>query len=136
MPKLCNSTLPIRREKPRRKAQASPLAGEGAAVLHQDYHPRRRNRAEMDHHDAVAALGCVICGGPAEIHHLKHDPATGQHIARRNHRLVIPLCPNHHRLGGWGVAYHAGSQHWETLYGKEIHIWTMVQVTLGLEVEL
>jgi hypothetical protein len=84
---------------------------------------KQRTKAERAHHDAVAALGCMVCGGPAEIHHLKHHPITGEHLTRRDHWLVIPLCPMHHRQGDWGVAFHAGSTHWQAIYGLEVNMW-------------
>lgn len=32
------------------------------------------------------------------------------------------MCPNHHRLGGSGVAIHAGQKTWESLYGSELEL--------------
>ena len=72
----------------------------------------------------VAALGCVVCRNlgygesPAEIHHIR----TGQGAKRASHFDVIPLCPNHHRNGGYGVAYHAGRKAFEQAYGSEIDL--------------
>ena len=97
----------------------------------------RRTRAEMDHHSAVAALGCLVCGAEAEIHHLKRNPITGRHLGmgqRASHFHVIPLCPLHHRQGGYGVAYHAGARHWESIHGEEVDLWRYVQRRLGLVV--
>jgi hypothetical protein len=62
----------------------------------------------------VAEIGCIICGGIAEIHHC--GTAMGR---RKNHDLVIPLCHSHHRSGGYGVAIHAGKKAWEEIYGTE-----------------
>jgi len=39
----------------------------------------------------ISALGCLICGGPATIHHL-YTGAGG----RKNHDRVAPLCWEHH----------------------------------------
>jgi hypothetical protein len=33
--------------------------------------------------------------------------------------MAIPLCPNHHQNGGYGVALHAGQREWEKRYGSE-----------------
>jgi len=73
--------------------------------------------------DCVANLGCVVCRNlgygysPAVIHHLRY----GQGIAQRaEHFLTIPLCPTHHTQGGKGVAFHAGKQSFEALYGSEL----------------
>ena len=68
---------------------------------------------------AVAELGCMVCAAPAEVHHIR----AGQGMAQRagNH-LIIPLCPEHHRIGGHGVAIHAGRKAWEALYGTELEM--------------
>jgi hypothetical protein len=50
--------------------------------------------AEKAHMGRVAALGCILCGQPAEVHHLR----DGQGMAQRaSNWLVIPACPDHHR---------------------------------------
>ena len=89
---------------------------------------------ERAHLSAVADLGCCICGAPAEIHHLRHNPETGLHLGmsqRASHWHVIPLCPAHHRAGGPGVAYHAGPREWEAIHGTEIELWRRVEARLG-----
>lgn len=49
------------------------------------------------HHDRVAQLGCLVCGGDAEIHHVTgYADKPGRF--RRDEWLVTPLCPWHHRL--------------------------------------
>lgn len=91
------------------------------------------NARERAHLGAVAAMGCVICGAPAEIHHLKHSPETGLHLGmsqRASHWHVIPLCAAHHRTGGPGVAYHAGPREWEAIHGTEIELWKRVEARL------
>ena len=45
---------------------------------------------------AVASLGCMVCGGPAEIHHIRQFAGMSQ---RASNWLVVPLCPGHHRTG-------------------------------------
>lgn len=84
----------------------------------------------------VAAMGCIVCRNlgyentPSEIHHLRTGQGAGQ---RASNQTVIPLCPQHHRLGGYGVAIHAGQRQWEKLYGTEIKL--LAQVRVGLEQE-
>ena len=57
-------------------------------------------KAEKQHLNRVAALGCVACfiqgtpGTPAEIHHPRAGRGKGQ---RASHMDGIPLCPAHHR---------------------------------------
>lgn len=79
-------------------------------------------KAEKLHRDRVARLGCIVClnagnpDTPAELHHIR----TGQGLAQRSPEFeVIPLCPTHHRTGGYGVAVHAGRRSWEATHGTE-----------------
>ena len=60
------------------------------------------NKAEKEHYDKVARLGCILCrqfgfkDTPAEIHHIRRFGGL------REKAEVIPLCPEHHR-GNTGV---------------------------------
>lgn len=72
------------------------------------------NKSEKQYYSKVAELGCIICKTPAEVHHIR----TGAGIGRKN-KEVIPLCPLHHRIGGYGVAYHAGRLAFEANFGSE-----------------
>ena len=73
----------------------------------------------------VAALGCVVCrnqgytGSPAELHHITTGAGMGQKASDED---VIPLCPTHHRLGGWGIALHAGEREWQDRYGNQLDL--------------
>lgn len=70
----------------------------------------------------VASLGCIVCrnlgygNSPAVIHHVRIAQGVSQ---RAPNGLIIPLCPNHHNMGGNGVAIHSGQSTWEKLYGTE-----------------
>jgi len=75
-----------------------------------------KTKEEKEHLSAVAELGCLICQMPAEVHHILEGRGGGK---RDNHFDVIPLCPKHHRTGGWGVAIHAGKKTWQAKYGSE-----------------
>ena len=82
-------------------------------------------KREREYMGKVAALGCVVCRNagygetPAELHHIR----IGQGLAQKaGNYLVIPLCQNHHRLGGAGVAIHADQNHFERLYGGELDL--------------
>lgn len=80
---------------------------------------KRPTKFEQRHMDAVAALGCMVCGRNAEIHHI----TTGMGMSQRASNLqVIPLCPEHHRTGGHGVAIHAGKRTWEAKFGYELEL--------------
>ena len=83
-------------------------------------------KAEREHMGRVADLGCIICGGPAEVHHI-----TGAGMAKRSsHYETIPLCHMHHRNGGYGVAVHAGVREWENIHGSQRDLLEKVQFLL------
>ncbi len=42
----------------------------------------------------VAALGCLICQGPACLHHVREGQGMSQ---RASDWLVVPLCKEHHQ---------------------------------------
>lgn len=67
----------------------------------------------------VVSLGCIICGMPANAHHIRF----GQGMAMRaRDALAIPLCPIHHQSGGLGVAFHAGPKSFERNFGTELEL--------------
>lgn len=66
--------------------------------------------------DLIASFGCIICQGPAEIHHPRFVCGMSQ---RANEYLAIPLCPAHHRQGNYGQAIHNGQQEFEANFGSE-----------------
>ena len=72
---------------------------------------KRATKAERDHMDAVAALGCLICKMPAQIHHV-HGHAFG---SKSNWR-VVPLCYPHHHGGAFGHCVHMGTKTFEANY--------------------
>lgn len=74
-------------------------------------------KAEKVHLERVAALGCLICRRPAQIHHIREGQGIGQ---RASNFLVIPLCPEHHQDGPAGVAFHASPRQFEMMYGTEL----------------
>lgn len=90
--------------------------------------------AEREHMGRVASLGCCVCrnlgfgASPAEVHHLRTGTGAGR---RASNFDTIPLCPNHHRLGGSGVAIHAGKQSFEARYGTELELLEQTRRELG-----
>lgn len=75
-------------------------------------------KAEKEHMNRVAALGCVLCRrlgygeSPCELHH----PRTGVGMAQRASNMdVIGLCPEHHR-GNLGL-HGMGRKAFEKFYG-------------------
>ena len=81
-------------------------------------------KADKQYLDKIASLGCIICTSPAEIHHIRSGMGMGQ---RSPHSRVLPLCPAHHRTGGYGVAYHAGRGAWENNFGTELKLWEQLK---------
>jgi hypothetical protein len=51
---------------------------------------------ERRHMNRVAALGCLVCGGEAELHHVTGYADRMGRLPRSNERIT-PLCPLHHR---------------------------------------
>ena len=76
---------------------------------------------EDAHIKKVLSMGCIVCVNleygetPAVPHHIGNG-ATGM---KATNYEVIPLCPEHHTQGGYGVAVHQGRVQWETNFGTE-----------------
>lgn len=83
---------------------------------------------DPDHLARVRALPCVVCGAepPNEAHHLRGiEVGTGK---KAGDDRTIPLCLDHHRTGGMGIAFHAGPRVWEAAFGtqKELLAETLI----------
>ena len=76
-------------------------------------------KSEKEYLNKIASLGCIICKRECEIHHLRTGVGMGQ---RNDNNNVIGLCPEHHRTGGHGVAYHAGRLAFEANFGTELEL--------------
>ena len=72
-----------------------------------------------EYKNEVAEAGCIICQRPAQLHHPRFCAGMGQ---RASDWLVIPLCPDHHQHGGYGIALHAGQQAFELTFGTEAEL--------------
>jgi len=91
------------------------------------------------HWTRVAAIGCVVCGGPAEIAHCHNDSirermqepkAKGKKLPRYDW-LVIPLCSLHHRNSVAALDLNVGS--FEAAFGTQAsHIDRLCEV-LGID---
>ena len=82
--------------------------------------PRKRASAsEKRHYSRVAALGCLVCGAQATIHHVTSD--GNQRIARSNKR-VVPLCAPHHQIqhGPQGSVEALGHAGFTNVYGIDL----------------
>ena len=79
-------------------------------------------KQEREHYDKLSNIGCIVCRhmgfgfSPCEIHHIRHGAGAGQ---KTHYSQAIPLCPNHHRLGGYGIAIHAGRAGFEQNVGLD-----------------
>jgi hypothetical protein len=79
-----------------------------------------KSKEEKNHYAKLANLGCIACYvlgygfSSAECHHIR----TGAGLGQKSHwSKAIGLCPTHHRLGGHGVAIHAGIEAFEDAIG-------------------
>lgn len=95
-----------------------------------------RPKALVDYWNRVAALGCVICKGPAQIAHahngsirrrMQEPKAKGRKLPRYDW-LVIPACPWHHKLLDDGVGA------WESVYGDQAMWIDRISKQLGVDV--
>ena len=86
-------------------------------------------KVETNHMNKVVSLGCIVClnngyyDTPAEIHHIGNQ-AMGK---RASNYETIPLCPIHHRTGGYGQAVHAGRKSFEDTFGTEQELLEQVR---------
>lgn len=86
--------------------------------------PTKAQRAYLSR---IADIGCIVCkntgheGTPAEIHH-----KTGGGMGMKSDE-IMPLCPPHHRTGGYGVAVHSGEEEWERRYGTQSELAQQVR---------
>jgi hypothetical protein len=89
-------------------------------------------QAECQHLSKVTELGCIVCfhqgqDTPAEVHHMRSGLGMSQ---RATSFRVLPLCPIHHRIGGRGIAFHAGRRSWETRFGSEEELLAQLHALL------
>ena len=71
-------------------------------------------KAEKEHYDKVARLGCILCRylnlgeTPPHLHHIRR-------AGKRSNAPVVPLCPSHH-TGDIGI-HGLGRKAFEREYG-------------------
>lgn len=83
-------------------------------------------KEERKHMEKVASLGCIICGSPCQIHHLRFGMGMGQ---RNSHFKTIGLCHYHH-TGKEGI-HTIGIKSWQKKYGTELELHEKVRQQLG-----
>lgn len=92
---------------------------------------KRAKKTEREYMGFVAGLCCIVCrnlgfgDSPAEVHHVRFLAGGGQRSA---HTDTIPLCPMHHREGGYGVAFHAGPAEFQRRYGTEAELLAQTRI--------
>lgn len=64
------------------------------------------------HMGKVAALGCLVCDSPANVHHIRTERIKSDF-------LVIPLCREHHQ-GDFSI--HGSKEQFTNIYGSELHM--------------
>ena len=77
---------------------------------------------EKRHMGRVAALGCLICKQPANVHHIRTERI-------KNHYLTIPLCREHHQ-GDFSI--HMDKRQFENIYGSELFMLAQTIEQLSL----
>lgn len=95
-------------------------------------------KAEKQHLQRVADLGCVAClimgnpGTPAEIHHLREGVGMSQ---RADHFNAIGLCPAHHRGTHHPAvpSIHLSKQAFIDRFGTEAALLALVRQLVGAE---
>lgn len=86
---------------------------------------------EKEHLARVAALGCVVCGNEAMVHHIRSGMGMGQ---RASHFETIGLCYFHHQ-GREGI-HTLGTKAWQRKYGYERDFLKQVLEALGINSEV
>ena len=84
------------------------------------------NKKEREHLNKVAAMGCLICERPANVHHIRHK-VTCIGI-RSSHYETIPLCHFHHQ-GQFSI--HNNKKAFEKKYGSEKELLEIVKRRLN-----
>lgn len=96
-------------------------------------------KADKEHLDRVASMGCIVCRNlglgwhPAAIHHLRYGRGLGQ---RSDHSKTIPLCTTHHQTGGFGTAFHCGPKQFQRNFGTELELLEQTKLLLEIGANL
>lgn len=85
--------------------------------------------SDKEYMDLVASIGCIACiadgnpGTPAELHHPRERVGAAERAPDRD---VIPLCPEHHRIGSVVPSIHKHQQMFARFYGET---YELVKIT-------
>ena len=83
-------------------------------------------RAQRRRWTEIAYMGCIICGGPAEVHHI-HTGAGG----RKNHDKTIALCFQHHTGKKHGIHGDLQRRGFEAIHGTEAELLSKTEQLLS-----
>jgi len=79
---------------------------------------KRPDQMERFHMGRVAEEGCLICKRPAVIHHSLCFPG-------RDHRYIIPLCPDHHNMTNDSVHGNGSERKFFEQWGVDPEKWVL-----------
>jgi hypothetical protein len=81
---------------------------------------KQPSAAQQLRHDKVREMGCVICGRPAAIHHIREGLGMGQKV---DHKKILPLCYDHHQSEEKGcISLHGTPALFVATYGTELEL--------------
>ena len=80
--------------------------------------------AERRHLNRVGEMPCLICERPAAIHHIT---SNGYARITRTHRLIAPLCHEHHAAGFPDAVHEIGHREFAVLHGVDLYKWASVE---------
>lgn len=111
---------------PLKRKRDTPRRNEGRTV-HERMKPRAKaapTKIERFHLDRIAAMGCVVTGAPAVVHHVMHMPGKRR---RRDHRYVVPLSPELHNMGDASVHSLGSEEAFRLLHQIDLVEWATTQ---------
>lgn len=104
--------------KPKARRAANPLKAGTLGKSDKAYKAIPRDR---DHMARIAARGCLICGAPAQAHHV--DTLTPKNAGPKvSDYLTAPLCPTHH-TGDQNDCAHNGERAFWIRHNIDIAAW-------------
>jgi hypothetical protein len=112
------------RKSPLKKRRETPRRNEGR-IQHERMRPKGvapPTAAEKAHMGRIAAMGCLVCGEAATIHHVTSD---GMKRIARSHKRTAPLCPRHHQIqfGPHESVEALGHAGFTRVYGIDLLAW-------------
>lgn len=93
----------------------------------------------------LAAMGCIVTGGPAEIAHchggslIEHGRSMGRDYQKAKGKklahmdwLVLPICPDLHRIQPFALDHNVDE--WEYRYGPQTYWLDVMIARTGIDV--